>query len=65
MCDKNECNYVAKAQNWDQRVKGEIESAKVSFFQNSPQSSPHVMIQMIRLLSQCRLWFLYSCIITF
>lgn len=31
MCDKGECNYVAKAQNWDQRVKGEIESAKVSF----------------------------------
>ncbi len=30
MCDKGECNYVAKAQNWDQRVKGEIESAKVS-----------------------------------
>lgn len=30
MCDKVECNYVAKAQNWDQRVKGEIESARVS-----------------------------------
>ncbi len=30
MCDEGECNYVAKAQNWDQRVKGELESARVS-----------------------------------
>lgn len=30
MCDKDETNYVAKAQNWDQRVKGELESARVS-----------------------------------
>lgn len=29
MCDKIECNYVAKSQNWDQRVKGELESARV------------------------------------
>lgn len=29
MCDKGEINYVAKAQNWDQRVRGENESARV------------------------------------
>lgn len=30
MCDKEEINFVAKAQNWEQRVAVEMESAKVS-----------------------------------
>mmetsp|Transcript_9160 Transcript_9160/g.13571 ORF Transcript_9160/g.13571 Transcript_9160/m.13571 type:complete len:121 (-) Transcript_9160:1634-1996(-) len=29
MCDKVERNYVADAQNWEQRVKGELESARI------------------------------------
>ena len=30
MCDKGEHNYVADAQNWEQRVKGEMEATRVS-----------------------------------
>jgi len=29
MCEKGEHNYVADAQNWEQRIKGEIEAARV------------------------------------
>jgi hypothetical protein len=32
MCDKGEFNYVAKAQNWDQRVKAELDFARVSVY---------------------------------
>ena len=31
LCDKEEVNFVARAQNWEQRVAVEMESAKVSF----------------------------------
>lgn len=30
MCDEEEVNFVAKAQNWEQRVAVEMESARVS-----------------------------------
>jgi hypothetical protein len=29
MSDKKEHNYVADAQNWEQRIKGEINAARV------------------------------------
>jgi hypothetical protein len=46
MSDKKEHNYVADAQNWEQRIKGEINAARVCNIWSLP----------IRYSIYCSLW---------